>query len=81
MKETAIMTQTSPKKINLNGKFYKAEEDNRLNVYQKAHLAGEFNVNAPIYQEGGGEPLPPLSQQWKEEKQRRINVKKRSRNR
>jgi hypothetical protein len=57
------------------------QNDTKLNAYQLAHLRGEFDVNAPIHQNDGGEPLPPLSQQWKEDMQRRVNVKNRSRNR
>lgn len=62
------------KKITLNGKMYNCRDDPNLNAHQKAHLLGEFDVNAPITQDKG-EPLPPLSQQWKEDYQRRFNVK------
>ena len=69
------------KKTVLNGMFYSADTDTRLNVYQQAHIAGEFDVNTPCIQDNGREPLPPLSQQWKEDNQRRTNAKKRSSNR
>ena len=75
------MTKTKRKKTELNGRFYRAAEDKALNKYQVMHMSGYFDVNAPIPQEDGGEPLPPLSQQWKEDMQRRFNVKNRSRNR
>lgn len=41
-----------------------------LNIYQKMHLQGTFNVYEPIPQETG-EPLPPLAVQWKEDAKRR----------
>ena len=41
-----------------------------LNVYQRMHLQGTFNVYEPIPQENG-EPLPPLAVQWKEDAKRR----------
>lgn len=62
------------KKVSLNGRHYNCNNDPRLNKYQQAHLRGEFDVNAPIPQDRG-EPLPPLSQQWKEDIQRRFNGK------
>ena len=45
-----------------------------LNLYQKLHLEGKFNVYEPIPQEYG-EPLPPLAVQWKEDAKRRWGVK------
>lgn len=45
-------------------------EMDHLNVYQKMHLAGVFNVYEPIPQPTG-EPLPPLAVQWKEDAKRR----------
>ena len=41
-----------------------------LNVYQRMHLQGTFNVYETILQENG-EPLPPLAVQWKEDAKRR----------
>jgi len=45
-----------------------------LNVYQRMHLQGTFDVNAPIEQESG-EPLPSLATQWKLDAHRRYNGK------
>lgn len=45
-----------------------------LNMYQKMHIAGTFDVNAPIPQESG-EPLPSLATQWKLDAHRRYNGK------
>ena len=45
-----------------------------LNLYQKLHLEGKFNVYEPIPQEYG-EPLPPLAVQWKEDAKRRWGIK------
>ena len=45
-------------------------ETDHLNIYQKMHLAGTFNVYDPIPQ-SNGEPLPPLAVQWKEDAKRR----------
>ena len=42
----------------------------KLNKGQKLHLAGEFDVYAPITQENSA-PLPPLAVQWKEDARRR----------
>ena len=41
-----------------------------LNIYQRMHLEGTFNVYDPIEQDEG-EPLPPLAVQWKEDAKRR----------
>lgn len=43
-----------------------------LNKWQEMHLRGEIDVYAPIPQEDGGEPLPPLAVQWKEDAKRRF---------
>ena len=43
-----------------------------LNKYQLMHIAGTFDVNAPIPQEDG-EDLPCLSTQWKMDYARRYN--------
>lgn len=51
-----------------------------LNVYQRLHLEGKFNVYEPIEQDRG-EPLPPLSVQWKEDAKRRWGKHENSSNR
>ena len=51
-----------------------------LNVYQKLHLQGKFNVYEPIPQVNG-EPLPPLAVQWKEDAKRRWGKNENSGNR
>lgn len=51
-----------------------------LNVYQRMHLEGTFNVYEPIEQDEG-EPLPPLAVQWKEDAKRRWGNNENSRNR
>jgi len=43
-----------------------------LNKWQEMHRRGEIDVYAPIPQEDGGEPLPPLAVQWKEDAKRRF---------
>jgi hypothetical protein len=49
------------------------------NKWQEMHLRGEFDVYAPIPQDDGGEPLPPLAVQWKEDAKRRFNANTRNR--
>jgi hypothetical protein len=59
---------------------YKAKQEKKLrdrgsitlNKWQEMHLRGEIDVYAPIPQEDGGEPLPPLAVQWKEDAKRRF---------
>jgi hypothetical protein len=48
-------------------------EQTNLNKYQIMHLEGTFNVYEPIPQDDGGEPLPPLAVQWKEDAKRRFS--------
>lgn len=42
------------------------------NKWQRLHVEGKFNVYEPIPQDDGGEPLPPLAVQWKEDAKRRF---------
>lgn len=69
------MTNTKPSKKR-NGVSKPVELRNigsiSLNKWQEMHLRGEIDVYAPIPQEDGGEPLPPLAVQWKEDAKRRF---------
>lgn len=70
-------TSTSKKKktkIELNGKHYRyGDLYDSWNVHQKADFDGtSISVNEPIPQESG-QPLPSLSDQWKEDYKRRMN--------
>ena len=71
---TNVMNQTS----NLSSPLGTLVD--HLNVYQKLHLQGKFNVYEPIPQDNG-EPLPPLAVQWKEDAKRRWGKNENSGNR
>jgi len=61
-------TSSSKKKVELNGKHYRwGDLYDSWNVHQQAHFDGTgIDVNAPIQQQTG-QPLPSLSEQWREE--------------
>lgn len=69
---------TSSSKIKLNGKVYTWDNVSHLNSTQQAHRRGELNVYAPIVQDGG-EPLPSIADQWKEDYRKRYGKSTRNR--
>jgi len=70
------------KKVVLNGRHYRfGDLYDSWNIHQQKYFDGTCDdiIYKPIPQDNG-EPLPPLATQWKEDMQRRLNVKS-SRNR
>lgn len=55
--------------------MYINQDPTRMNAYQRAHLAGEFDVYAPIPGESPTDPpLPPLAIQWKLDYAKRLKM-------